>query len=478
MYKNIIQKAILSLQYNGSINGITLQKRISDWANEELIRILDVQIQKADQDNMLVKLDRIDIEIDLLEEEEMTAQLSKKINEKLSVILNDAVLANTYTTRIEKFSLSRSFGQTLLFFLEQGGLPWWSKIDQQINFFEEFEKFIETEPDHQFISSLKILVADKEIQKRIAWQLPGHIFYDFVYWLFPELKTQLPVLISEIEKIRSTGTRQEANAIDLIFKRSVLDGMKTENNNQRVNSIVGSFVNRVAENGLDPFMNRALKEINMTVFKRTISESKGGPQQIASIKEKSGERKNDSGLSQNLMRKGEKGIARSLASEGIYIKNAGLVIIAGFLPHFFKRLEIVNESIITDKCKAACIVQFLASGKEAIAEFELGISKILCGLEMNAAVDTSTIFSEEEKKEVNELLLSAIEYWNILRDTSVEAFRESFLLRDGKLWFEDDEWHLQVEQKSYDMLLQQLPWNINIIRLPWMRYPLRTEWVY
>ena len=78
-------------------------------------------------------------------------------------------------------------------------------------------------------------------------------------------------------------------------------------------------------------------------------------------------------------------------------------------------------------------------------------------------------------KEANELLLSIIEHWSILKNTSVEGLRQSFLQRDGKLTFFNNEWRLQVEQKSYDMLLQHLPWNRGLIRLPWMKHLLRTE---
>ena len=80
--------------------------------------------------------------------------------------------------------------------------------------------------------------------------------------------------------------------------------------------------------------------------------------------------------------------------------------------------------------------------------------------------------------EANDLLLSVIEYWSILKDTTPDGLRESFLKRDGKLVFKNKEWLLQVEQKGYDMLLQHLPWNINMILLPWMKHLLKCEWAF
>ena len=75
------------------------------------------------------------------------------------------------------------------------------------------------------------------------------------------------------------------------------------------------------------------------------------------------------------------------------------------------------------------------------------------------------------------MLGSVIEHWVILKNTSIEGLRESFLQRNGKLTFANNEWLLQVEQKPYDMLLQSLPWNIGFIKLAWMNQILITEWI-
>jgi hypothetical protein len=93
-------------------------------------------------------------------------------------------------------------------------------------------------------------------------------------------------------------------------------------------------------------------------------------------------------------------------------------------------------------------------------------------------VDTTVHLTTVEKNEAKELLLSVIEYWAILKDTSAEGLQQSFLQRNGKLLFDNNEWLLQVEQKPYDMLLQNLPWNITITKLPWMKHMLKTEWIF
>jgi hypothetical protein len=174
-------------------------------------------------------------------------------------------------------------------------------------------------------------------------------------------------------------------------------------------------------------------------------------------------------------------IAKSAASvkqEGIYIQNAGLVIAAPFLPALFKKLALVDGDALRDINRAVYAVQYIASGRERVAEFELGLAKILCGLDSDIPVDTHMRLTKEEKHEVNDLLVSAIEYWEILKDTTPEGLRQSFLQRAGKLQFIRNEWFLQVEQKPWDVLLQHLPWNISMMKLPWMPHMLKTEWGY
>jgi hypothetical protein len=171
-------------------------------------------------------------------------------------------------------------------------------------------------------------------------------------------------------------------------------------------------------------------------------------------------------------------IPEETAIEPIYINNAGLIVIAPFLPMFLKNLGLATEEQITDTATAVNLTAWLANGKEDMAEFEMVLAKILCGIMPETPVATTIQFTDEQRNEANELLLSVIEYWNILKDTSPQGLQESFLQRKGKLVFRNEEWHLQVEQQPYDMLLQHLPWNISMIRLPWMKWSLKTEWTY
>jgi hypothetical protein len=101
---------------------------------------------------------------------------------------------------------------------------------------------------------------------------------------------------------------------------------------------------------------------------------------------------------------------------------------------------------------------------------------VLLGLEPDAPLLTCEgMVSRQDKEEVAALLQTVISYWSVLKNTSIDGFRSSFLVRPGLLR-EEEGWRLSVERKPFDMLLDHLPWSLSIIRLPWMKRVLYTEW--
>jgi len=163
-----------------------------------------------------------------------------------------------------------------------------------------------------------------------------------------------------------------------------------------------------------------------------------------------------------------------------FIQNSGLILLASFLPAFFRNVGLLNESkAFTDensRIRAIHLSQFLLTGASQPPEHLLTLNKVICGLPLYEPIPTRLSISEEEKKEAAELLTSVIANWSVLKNTSIDGFRTSFLQRPGKLSRIEDGWKLQVEERPYDMLLDQLPWGINICTLPWNDYLIYTEW--
>ncbi len=162
--------------------------------------------------------------------------------------------------------------------------------------------------------------------------------------------------------------------------------------------------------------------------------------------------------------------------EGIYIDDAGLVLLHPFLPGLFQALGISEGDDLLQPERALCLLHYLATGRLGAPEHELMLPKILCNVPLQEPVDAEAALTAGERKEAEALLRAVIGHWQVLRNTSPDALRGTFLLRPGKISRRDGEWLLQVESQSCDLLLDQLTWSISMIKLPWMEHMLWVEW--
>lgn len=163
-----------------------------------------------------------------------------------------------------------------------------------------------------------------------------------------------------------------------------------------------------------------------------------------------------------------------------YVNNAGLILLHPYLHILFNALGLLEKRTFKKPAaqdKAVQLLGFLASGETDIPEYDLVFPKLLCGLLPEDPVDRFVELTELDKTEANQLLEAVINNWNALGSTSADGLRGNFLMREGKLQWQGDEWRLRVTQTSYDLLLNRLPWALSVVRLPWMPWVLKTEWV-
>ena len=165
-----------------------------------------------------------------------------------------------------------------------------------------------------------------------------------------------------------------------------------------------------------------------------------------------------------------------LLAEGIYISNAGLVLLHPFLPQFFAALGIAADKQLLQPERALCLLHFLATGQPVAPEYELMLPKLLCNIPLEEPVESDVALTAAEQDEAVSLLKAVIRHWEALRSTSPDGLRGTFFVRPGKISLRDGDWLLQVEPQTWDILLDQLPWGIGMIKLPWMDRLLHVEW--
>ncbi|NKB82756.1 MAG: hypothetical protein GKS05_12915 [Nitrospirales bacterium] len=165
--------------------------------------------------------------------------------------------------------------------------------------------------------------------------------------------------------------------------------------------------------------------------------------------------------------------------EEVYITNAGQVLAAPYLPRLFTMLHLTEASAFKSREaaeRAIHVIQFMVNECTSSPEYQLVLNKILCGVETGMPIVRDISLSDQEQATIEGLIEAMIQHWKVIGSTSVAGFRESFLQREGKLYLKDHAWHLLVEPRPFDMLLDQVPWSFSTIKFPWMERILYVEW--
>lgn len=165
--------------------------------------------------------------------------------------------------------------------------------------------------------------------------------------------------------------------------------------------------------------------------------------------------------------------------QDVFLKNVGIVILAPYLLPFFQNLKLVTQRqfcSLEDKEKAVKILGYLATGGASCSEDELAFFKILCGHPLGMPIDINIDLPSHFYQEAESLLESILEHWTVMKGSSSDALRETFLSRTGKLMDQEEYWLLKVENKGVDILLDRIPWTFRTVKLPWMSKSLLVEW--
>lgn len=165
--------------------------------------------------------------------------------------------------------------------------------------------------------------------------------------------------------------------------------------------------------------------------------------------------------------------------EDIYIYNAGLVMLAPYLPRLFGMVGLLEGTRFIDSDAAergAHLLQFMVNESTSSPEYLLVLNKLLCGIRPGVPLIREVVLSANEISAAEGLLQGVISNWGAVKNTSISGLRESFLQREAHLQLKDDAWQVLVEARGYDVLMDQIPWSFATIKLPWMQRIIHVHW--
>lgn len=162
-----------------------------------------------------------------------------------------------------------------------------------------------------------------------------------------------------------------------------------------------------------------------------------------------------------------------------YIGNAGIVLLAPYIPRLFSMLGYTEKGEFTSQemqIRAMFLLQHLLYDENEFEEPALLLNKLLTGYEPGEPVPLCVEINEKERELADSLLKGTMQNWDKMQNTSLRGFRESFLIRNGVLEEGDECWQLAVEEKAYDVLLDSLPWGFSPVRFAWMPKAIYVKW--
>jgi hypothetical protein len=169
-------------------------------------------------------------------------------------------------------------------------------------------------------------------------------------------------------------------------------------------------------------------------------------------------------------------------SEIALVGNAGLCLLSPWFPRLFALLgyldgENRNFRNTASRIRAVFLLQYLACPEEKdYREPELAFNRLLVALPAQVPLPKRMELTDEERRTADNMLAGVKANWPKMDGTSVSGFRQSFILRDGRLEQQDEKWLLTVESRVYDIMLDAVPWAFRQIRFPWLKKYIQVSW--
>lgn len=165
----------------------------------------------------------------------------------------------------------------------------------------------------------------------------------------------------------------------------------------------------------------------------------------------------------------------------ILIKNAGIILLSPWFPQLFEILKLTHKNNFiseTDQIRAIFLLQTIINPDctTECEEQELFLNKLLTGYPLDSPLPRILEINKQELEMVKSMVISAMQGWRQMKNTSLEGFRNSFLIREGNIEERQNYWNLSIIPHAIDVLLDTIPWSYSLIKYPWMPKPISISW--
>lgn len=471
----------MDLTINGRLDAFRTQHLAGPFFYRQLLPVLEKIFDELSDDHQTISLDTLQLDLGIIpvqDLEDMTwnNEWETILREQVSTALRE----QGKNANPQRISAKANSCRQWLFYMEHGYLNW-----NATGFGEkEFPAVLEMlATDFSLVQQLrKLLQNNRQAQIRIVRGHDENFLISLIEILTATTQRDLLQAVNELVQLHST-LKSESSAAPIDAKQlrrqawiSIIQVAANEKPGLQTGMLVKQIL--ITDETLPSITIGRLKLIQSLKIIYPVLKTVQVRQQMQD-KKKHFEKEIGQETRKEKPKHEETIPPDTIDENGIYVSNSGIVLLHPFLSTLFKKLELTANGKFHNMAateKAVHLLHFLATGKTHSEEHELVIPKLLCELPIQYALKEIVELTDEEKQEAENLLTAAIDQWEKLKSISIDALRENFLQRSGKLYTKNDLRYLQVENGSLDVLLDYLPWTLSIVKLPWMKEMLRIEW--
>lgn len=486
--QHLIRKQIIALGVPESIKSFEVQQTVRDYYLQEILPVLEQVFDEISNEDETIFIDQLQIDMGSIStkdisrniwDQELLVKIKKQLYQKIG---NKKEKATGHESR------SLSVCKQWLFYMEKGYLPW-NTLNTGETWYQHVLEALAT--DYRMVSELRYLIStNPDAVERIVFQHPQTFLVKLVEILTAQKQNGLADAVVALQEMLHEIKHFDVSAYSPqalqknIWKQMIRFAAFEETKSTPEHIVAKAILFYLPDIAVlrTTVANSSLKtNILFSVIKKLEKNPEEfSKDHIREFKEKQANEE-EKEVKEEIVAKEvvDELLQEQIDEEGIFVLNAGIVLLHAFLPALFNRLQLVNNGRFANEHaqqKTLYILHYIATGKTDAEEHELIIPKVLCAWNAGKPVAREIVLTAEELSETDNMMLSAIEQWELLKNTSVDGLREGFLQRSGKLYTRNSNVHLLVESKTIDVLLDQLPWNLSIIKLSWMKEILRVEW--
>ncbi|MGS2764502.1 contractile injection system tape measure protein [Sinomicrobium sp. M5D2P9] len=516
--KHIIQKVFLEVETGSLKTAHYLRENMGLFLKKEIFPLLETYFDTVQTSGKTVSLQMENLHLDLdVKEEDLTGNFSalkgilqkqlEKETEKLSVPAG----AECDPSNVKPVSPERRQYNTFFHFVKTGETPWWTSADQ-VSSLSGLSVLETVCRQKGFKRDFRDILQDKVAVKRLLRQFPAAaltlLFKNYCeenYSSKPTITTGKTISPAR-EKSHHPEHKVFLSLLDFLKKKrnqytgllkeklwdSVVDFALTKDEKNLENGLIHLSAH-FTEEEVRKLLPRLKSGISRNEVKELPVQNPLSTSSVLQKKEIGPEKKDRTEIHAIPSRNTEIHALSPLNKEGhlgdseetfllqkrkeAFVENAGLILLHPFLKPFFLDCGVITpDNVFINKELAAHLLHYVATEREMDTENFMVFEKFLCGIPLHHPMTREIPLTGKHKEKASELLSSATEQWDAIKNTSIRTIRSEFIQRPGKLVLEKDNPAIIVERKTQDILLEKLPWNISIVKIPWLKKLIFVEW--